>query len=298
MAGAVVGGYILPPRLAGLGKQLMQGDVFAPIPLPRPAPDDTSNFEPSPAILLTPTCDFALKESEPERHVAPIEPLAPDDPRLARWQGEVPRHLLLLPPLPDLLPHGGLIHFRRATSVHANRLEQGTRLATLDKAGLRALLAGHTTYYTRAAIDPDRVPLPPDDPRLLWQAIDAAEAVASLAERRHALQQALAVAVQALAQHHGVVAPSPEAALAWLPLLAERHVLPPSSAAAVAGVLDVETTIRALYQVLPANLEPRRAQFDQVVEQLERLGGVLQEPHPLQLTPALLREAGLANLIR
>jgi hypothetical protein len=298
MAGAVVGGYFVPPRLAGPGQQLMQGDVFVPIPCPRPAPDGTSIFESSPVILLTPTCDFALKESEPERHIAPIEPLAPDDPRLTRWQVVVSRHLLLLPPLPDLLPHGGLIHFRRSTSVHADSLERATRVATLNEAALRSLLAAHTTYYTRATINPNTVPIAQDDPRLLWQAIDAAEAVASLAERRHALQQALAVAVQALARHHGIVAPSPEAALAWLPLLAERDVLPLSSAAAVACLVDVERTLRALYQVLPANLESHRTQLDQVVDQLERLGAVLQERHPLQLTPALLREAGLANLIR
>lgn len=291
--------FIRPPRLADPGGQLMQGDLFAEVPLLRPTADGGATIVAKPAVLLTPTCDFALKRGDLERLVALVEPVASDDRRRTAWRdGAMPRHVLLLPPLPELLPEGGLVHFRLTSLVHAEALERAERVATLDAAGLRRLLAALTTYTTRATVAPDQIPIGPADPRLLWERLDAARAIMGLAERRHTLQEALAVAVDALARHHGVAAPSPAAALVWLPLLAERNLLPASSGAAVAAVLEVERTIRALYRVLPADLAGRQAEFDRACALLEDLGAILQEPDPLQLTPARLRAAGLANLIR
>ena len=56
-------------------------------------------------------------------------------------------------------------------------LARATRVATLDEVHVRELLAAHTSYYTRAAIDPARIPLGADDPRLLWCALDDAAAI-------------------------------------------------------------------------------------------------------------------------
>lgn len=277
----------------------MQGDLFAEVPLLKPTAEGGAAIIPRPAVLLTPTCDFALKSGGPERQVALVEPLAADDPRRAAWRaGAIPRHVLLLPPLPGLLPEGGLVHFRITSLVHAETLERAERVATLDAAGLRQLLAALTIYSARALVAAEQIPIGPDDPRLLWEMLDAARATPALAARRHALQEALAVAVRALAQHHGIAAPSPAAALVWLPLLAERGTLPASSRDAVAMLLAVESALRELYRVLPANLPAHQARFDQILVWLEELGVVLQERDPLQLTPARLRDAGLTNLIR
>ena len=273
----------------------MQGDLFDDVPLNQPSSAGTPTEMRVPAVLLTPTCDFALKRGVIERQVTPIEPLAENDPRLRSWQSSgAPLHLFHLPPLEGVLPSGGLLHFRGATSVHSATLERSTRVATLDAAGLRALLAAHSTYYTRAAIDPAQVPIAPDDPRLLWEAIDEASAVPGLADRRHALQGAVQIAIQALARHHGITAPSVAAALAWLEVLAGHHVLPARSSEAVRVLTDAQGALTKLYALLPADLSDHEVEF----HRLEGLGTVLQERHPLQITPAQLREAGLANLLR
>lgn len=61
------------------------------------------------------------------------------------------------------------------------------------------------TYYTRARADPSRVPIAPVGPRRLWEALDAAAPISSLAARRDALCRVLELAVESLARHHDFI---------------------------------------------------------------------------------------------
>jgi len=121
-------GYIVPPRLGPQSGQLFQGDIFASVPLLRLVHDEEVETEASLAILLTPTCDFALKQDSERRTVCAVEPLDAATPLFARVQeGKVPLHLFLLPPLDTLFAYGGAVHFRRSSPVHANLLERCAR---------------------------------------------------------------------------------------------------------------------------------------------------------------------------
>jgi hypothetical protein len=291
--------WIGAPRLRPAGGQLLQGDLFAAVPLPRPEPDGTATTEAGPALLLTPTCDFAVRAGEPVRQLVPVEPLAAADPRPARWgTGPVPWHLHPLPPEPIALPHGGVAHFRRTAPLHPDRLAACHRVATLDAAGLRAFLAAHATYHTRARFDPAQLPIGPDDPRLLWAVVDAARAEPSLVARRPLLERALATAVEALAAHHGLARPSPEAALVRLLRLAEAGLLPDASREAALDLDALRNTILGLYRDDPKGLAGRADEITLVADRLERLAAILQEPHPHQITEAEVRRAGLGNLLR
>ena len=292
-------GYIVPPRLGPQSGQLFQGDIFASVPLLRLVHDEEVETEASLAILLTPTCDFALKQDSERRTVCAVEPLDAATPLFARVQeGKVPLHLFLLPPLDTLFAYGGAVHFRRSSPVHANLLERCARVATLDASGVRDLLAAHFRYYARTGIDPTSIQLQVDDPRRLWEAIDAAVAVPGLAERRPALHNALAVAVEAVARHHGIGATSRDAALAWLTLLTAKEALPATTRDIIHMLNGERASLVALYSVVPRDLERHKPAFDGMVAALERVALLLQERDPYQVTDKDLRRIGLANLLR
>jgi hypothetical protein len=292
-------GYIAPPRLASRGAQLLQGDILASAPILQPVESGEAVSFASPALVLTPTCDFALKTGHEQRAVVAIERLDPHSPLLERLRdGTLPLHHSYLPPLDALFPAGGVVNFRRISPIHAARLAACPRVATLTAGGVRALLAAHWRYYARVDVDAASVTLPTDDPRLLWEALDAAAALPGLAERRWALSTALEGAIAALARHHGMGTSSSDASMARLTLLSDKGVLPPATRSAVAALDNVRTTLIALYQVVPRDPQSRASIFQDVVAQLESIAVLLQEAQPLQLTPHLLREAGLANLLR
>jgi len=172
------------------------------------------------------------------------------------------------------------------------------RVATLDASGVRDLLAAHFRYYARTGIDPTSIQLQVDDPRRLWEAIDAAVAVPGLAERRHALHNALAVAVEAVARHHGIGATSRDAALAWLTLLTAKEALPATTRDIIHMLNGERASLVALYSVVPRDLERHKPAFDGMVAALERVALLLQERDPYQVTDKDLRRIGLANLLR
>jgi hypothetical protein len=292
-------GYVASPRLAPPGAQLYQGDIFAAVPLLHPTADGKVLRQESPGLVLTPTCDFALKGGHEHRVVVAIDPLEPDNPLLMDpARRPVPLHLLLLPPLDALFPTGGVVNFRRVSPIHATRLEACARLATLTAEGVRQLLAAHWRYHARVDLDASSVVLPPDDPRLLWEALDAATAVPSLAERRDSLSKALEVAVAALSRHHGMSANAVDATMARLKLLSERNVLPPATRDVVGTLDTARMTLIELYRRLPRDLQSQTATFQNLAANLEEIALLLQEPLPLQITAQLLRDAGLANLLR
>ena len=292
-------GYVVAPRLGPQSGQLFQGDIFASVPLLRLAHDEGVETEASLAILLTPTCDFALKQDSERRIVCAVEPLDAATPLFARAQeGKVPLHLFLLPPLDNLFAHGGVVRFRRSSPVHADKLERCARVATLDASGVRGMLAAHFRYYARTDIDPTSIHLQVDDPRRLWEVIDAAVAVPGLAERRHALHNALAVAIEAIARHHGISVTSLDAALAWLTLLTAKDALPAATRDIVHTLNGERANLIALYGVVPRDLERHRPILDDMAAALERVALLLQERDPYQITDKDLRRIGLANLLR
>jgi hypothetical protein len=294
----VLNEYIVPPRLAGADGQYMQGDVFRDVPFLNMCADGSPTVESEWGLLLTPTCDFALKDDHPERHLIPVEPVGPVSEDREATSPRLPLHLLPLSPLSQHLPHGAVVNFRRAQQVPAQRLQLATRVATLNHGALRQCLAAHTTYYTRSSVDPSAIDVPADDPRLLWQAIDSAHAIPGLAAKRSTLDGVLAVAIRALARHHGVHAPSDAAALVWLEVLTKQKLLPPSSRKAVRGLSRAQKTLLALYKVTPKDLGQKDAEYRLLFQELERVGTILQERSPRQVTAEDLRSRGLANLLR
>ena len=292
-------GYIVAPRLGPQSGQLFQGDIFASVPLLHSTPDGNGDSESSFAILLTPTCDFALKHDSERRIVCAVEPLDPATPLFARVQeGKVPLHIFLLPPLDNLFAYGGVVHFRQTSPVHVGRLDRCARAATLDASGVRGMLAAHFRYYTRTDIDSTSIQLQVDDPRRLWEAIDAAVAVPGLAERRHALQHTLTVAVEAVARHHGIGATSLDAALAWLTILTERGALSTATRDVVYALNEGRANLIALYGVVPRDLDRHKPIIESIAAALERVALLLQERDPYQITDKDLRRIGLANLLR
>lgn len=286
--------YVIPPRLLESGGQIMQGDVFRDISFGNLLPGAGEDIVYAAGILLTPTCDFALKGSHPERQLAPVEAL----PAAAR-DGVVrtPHHLLFLPPLQELLPYGGVLHFRRIVTIHADALVPANRPATLNASGLRALLAAQTTYYTRSAVDPTEVPLTADDPRLLWEAIDRARSCSKLSAMRAGLERTTAIAIRALLYHHGLRTDSPAQSLVLLEELSRHGVFPEGTAGATGILTGAQSTLKGLYALLPARLSSQVQRMQNLATELEEVGRMLQEPHPLQVTSTLLREHRLENIL-
>lgn len=106
----------------------------------------------------------------------------------------------------------------------------------------------------RARFAPEQLPIGPDDPRLLWAAVDAARAAPRRAARRSLLERAAATAVEALAAHHGLARPSPEAALTRLLRIAEAGLLPDASREAARDLNAMRITIIGLYGDDPQGL--------------------------------------------
>ncbi|GAC1519751.1 MAG: hypothetical protein NVS2B16_26320 [Chloroflexota bacterium] len=294
----MVGEYIVPPRLADTRGQHMQGDVFKDVPFLHAGPRGTHTLALQWGLLLTPTCDFALKDDHVERQLVPIQP---GDYARHYQEGAaspVPLHLFLLPPLAGDLPTGAVINFRRAQEVHAQELERATRVATLGEINLRRLLAAHTTYFTRAAIDPSNLPIAPDDPRVLWRAIDDVHTISSAVERRTALEKALAIAIRGIARHHGIAAPTEAGALVWLEELSRQKILPVRTRKVVRELGKAQKLLLGLYRITPRELSQKEEEYRLILNQLEGAGSVLQERAPKQVTPQDLRTRGLANLLR
>mgnify|MGYP001327307886 CR=1 FL=1 len=247
-------------------------------------------MEVRPAILLTPTCDFALKAGGDVRQLCAIEAFTPDSPLRQQFaQNVVPQHVVPLPPLDSLLPHGGAVQLRRASPIHATRLDGLPRVTTLDEAGLRALLVGHTRYYLRTVMDGTQILLSPDDPRLLWGAIDTAGAERKFAAKRDAVEQALEIAIVALAQHHGVSGPSPAISLLRLHALAEREEVPSAARAAIGSLVDVERTLLGIYRAPPRDPTSLRPILEHLLADIETVGRVLQERAPVQFDESRYR---------
>ncbi|MCL4540841.1 MAG: hypothetical protein M1396_00630 [Chloroflexi bacterium] len=128
-------GYITAPRLVPRGQHL-QGDIFEAVPFLVPTAHGSAEIEKLLAILLTPTCDFAVKTGGDLRQVYAIEVLTLDSPLRQQFAKDVvPHHVFPLPLLDPFLPHGGAVHLRRVSPVHAEQLETSTRVATLNESG-------------------------------------------------------------------------------------------------------------------------------------------------------------------
>jgi hypothetical protein len=296
--GKVVDDYIVPPRLAGPDGQHMQGDVFRDVAFLQLSPDGECALVRLWGLLLTPTCDFALKGDHFERQLVPIQPNEHARQCLEGAASSVPLHLLALPPLEAYLPDGAIINFRRAQEVHAQELEKATRVATLSEPNVRRLLAAHTTYFTRAAIDSSNLPIAPDDPRVLWHAIDGARAISGAVGKRTAIEKALATAIRAIARHHGIAAPTEAGALVWLEQLAKQKILPLRTRKIVRELGRAQKSLLTLYKLTPKELSQKEEVYELILNQLEEVGSVLQERAPKQVTPQDLRVGGLANLLR
>jgi hypothetical protein len=276
----------------------MQGDVFRDVPFLHAGPHGTHTIAPQFGLFLTPTCDFALKDDHSERQLVPIQPGEYARQYLEGAPSPVPLHLLLLPPLADYLPYGAVINFRRAQEIHAQQLEQATRVATLGETNLRRLLAAHTTYFTRVAIDSSNLPISSDDPRVLWRAIDDVQAISSPVGKRTALEKALAIAIRGIARHHGIAAPTEAGVLVWLEELTKQKILPVRTRKMVRELGKAQKLLLALYRITPKELSQKQEEYQLILNQLEDAGSVLQEHAPKQVTPQDLRAGGLANLLR
>lgn len=275
-------GYIAASRLEPTGRRF-QGDIFAAAPLIQPTEEGGAHAALHPAILLTPTCDFALKAGGDVRQLCAIEVFTLDSPLRAQFaQDVVPQHVVPLPPLDPLLPHGGAVLLRRASPVHAALVDTLTRVTTLNEAGLRALLVGHTRYYLRTAIDGAPVRLSADDPRLLWSAIDDAAAGRKFIAKRDAVERALERTIAALAQYHGVAAPSVAISLSRLNAIAERAAASPAACAAIDMLVGMEGTLRDIYLHPPRDPTSLLPFLEGVLIDLEWVARVLQEQNPAQ----------------
>ncbi len=306
----------------------MQGDLIIGAPLLQPQPDGGVHIEPTLAVAMTATCDYALKGGGPERMLVPVEVLAPDDKRLQRWQDQakaggpidVPIANLYLPHLADYLPMGGLIHFRQAFPIHAVELGRHDRIATLNQYGVRSLLRTHFRFYSRVDIALAHIELMPDDPRRLWQAIDTATVVPSLADRRHRLETAVDAAIEALAHHHGIKAPRSSAEdsesgrdrtglfyaavlsrlseTTTLPTETIEPILPAETIEAVDKIISAHKTLESLYKVVPKDLPSHENEFNKIITAVEAIAYILQEENPVQVTAADLKQSKLSNLVR
>lgn len=274
--------YIAAARLDPAG-QHFQGDIFAAALLLQSTPEGGVHAALHPAILLTPTCDFALKAGGDTRQLCAIEVFAADSLLRAQFaQNVVPQHVVPLPPLDPLLPHGGAVLLRRASPVHAAQVDALARATTLNEAGLRALLVGHARYYLRTAIDGAQIKFPADDPRVLWSAIDDAAAERKFIAKRDAVEWALELAIAALAQHHGVAAPSVAISLSRLHAIAERKAASAAACSAINTLVGMEQTLKDIYQHPPRDSASLHPVLERVLTDLERVARVLQEQDPAQ----------------
>jgi len=187
-----------------------------------------------------------------------------------------------MPPSEWFLPLGGAVLLRRASPIHADQFEALARVATLNETGLRALLVGHTRYYLRTVVDGTQLPIPPDDPRRLWNAIDEAQEERRLVARRDAANRALEVAIGALAQHYGVTALGTAMSLYRLQAIAEREAISAAACDAVQALVAAERTLKTIYQRPPPNSDRVEPALRSVCADLERVGAVLQERDPTQ----------------
>jgi hypothetical protein len=278
----VASGYILPARLDPVG-QRYQGDIVAAAPILCPLPTGATGVETHPAISLSPTCDFALKASGDIRYVCAIEVLTLESPLRQQFaQNTVPQHVVPLPPLDPLLPYGGAVLLRRTSPIHVQQLETLTRVATVDAAGLQSLLVGHTRYYVRIVIDGTHIAIPPDDPRLLWSAVDAALVERRVIAKRDAVARAEEIAIAALAQHHGVKAPNTAISLYRLSAIAAREAASPSVCAAIRMLLATMKRLEEIYLVPPHDPTSSIPELNRLASDLEIVGRVLQERNPVQ----------------
>jgi hypothetical protein len=277
-------GYILPLRLDPTG-QRYQGDIFVGAPILCPLPAGDTSVETHPAVLLSPTCDFALKASGDIRQICAIEVFTVESPLRQQFaQNVAPQHVVPLPPLDPLLPHGGAVLLRRASAIHVQQLDALIRVATVDAAGLRSLLVGHTRYYLRAIIDGAQLAIPPDDPRLLWDAIDAALGERRFVMKRDAVARALELAIAALAQHHGVKAPNTAISLNRLSAVAVREAVSPPACVAIRTLVATVRRLEAIYLAPPNDPASSLPVLNRLVTELEGVGRVLQERNPSQFS--------------
>jgi len=85
-------GYVTAPRLDTRG-QRYQGDIVVEAPLLVPLADGRLSHVAGPAVLLTPTCDFAFKSGGEMRMLYAIEVFRPESAlRLQFGQNVVPQH--------------------------------------------------------------------------------------------------------------------------------------------------------------------------------------------------------------
>jgi hypothetical protein len=292
-------GYVTAPRLDALG-QRYQGDIVLQAPCILPLPDGGVSHAVGPAILLTPTCDFAMKTGGEMRLLFAIEAFTPGSALRQQFaQNVVPQHAVPLPPLEAFWPLGGAVLLRRPSPMRAALFATLRRVATLNEPGLRALLVGHTRYYLRTVIDGLQVPVPLDDPRPLWSAIDDAGMERRFIARRDAVNHAMEVAIGALAQHHGVTAVSTALSLYRLQAVAARSAISVAACDAVQMLLAAEQTLKAIYQQPPRDPNRVEQTLRGILDDLEQVGMVLQERDPRQFSEqqyrALVQEQPLAE---
>lgn len=269
--------YIVASRLDPSG-QRYQGDIFAAAPFLSPTADGRVEIETRPAILLTPTCDFALKTGSGLRQLHAIAVFEPDNPLLRQFrQGIVPQHVVPLPPLPPFMPQGGAALMRHSSPIHTARLERLERVTTLNEVGLRSLLKGHTRYYLRLVIDAAQVPIPPDDPRRLWGALDAVADARGFDNKRDAVMEALKIAITAVAQHYGVTAPTHGVSLYRLRALSEKGAVSVLGRQAIDKMVAMEGGLVEVYRHPPRDKTSSAPLVDRCLVDLAEAAWVLQE---------------------
>jgi len=288
-----VSSWISDHRLAAQNVLLMQGDLLIEVPFLQPQADGTSTTTRGLAILLTPTCDFALKGNHSIRHVVPLIPSDPDKPRPS---GNMPLHLHAVPTLIPQLADGGLVNFRGLTPVHHEALVTCTRAATFDEAGWRELIAAYTHYRTRLPIDMASLQLPLDDPRRIWTINQEALSATKLSIAREALQQSVEIAATALLVHHGVHTTNANQAIALLAEMRSRDMLPESTARAGESCETIYTSLRALYMTPVADYARVKPEIKRMLDQLDQVGIVLQEADAPQYDRKTFNEFGIGNV--
>lgn len=286
--------YVEESRLLAVG-QRYQGDIFTAAPFMYPQADGTAQVESHPAILLTPTCDFALKHDNSIRQLHAIEILDPHSDMLMKIEAnQIPQHIHPLPPLLPLMANGGAVLMRQSALIHAEQLAGLQRVTTLNERGLRSLLVGHARYYSRLLVDGAAIPIPADDPRLLWTAIDDAANQTKLVFKRDALWSAMEVASAAMAIHYGLIADKKMqgVGLQRLEALAEKEAASSLSARtgeAIRQLVDVRRTLNGMYGAPPRDTSTLAPEMDRLCATLEQIAVALQEPNPPQVNEAKYR---------
>jgi hypothetical protein len=275
------------------GGLLMQGDLLIEVPFLQPQADGTATTTRGLALLLTPTCDFALKSNHPTRHVVPIAPLEPDKPLPS---GNMPLHLHRVPILAPQLADGGLVNFRGLTSVHHDALATCTRAATLDETGWRGLIAAYTHYRTRLPIDAASIELPVDDPRRIWAINQEALSATKLTDAREALQKSVETAATALLAHHGVHATNVNQAFVLLAEMRTRGMFPESTARVGEFCEEIYASLGKLYMTPVADYARVKPDIKRMLEQLDQVGAVLQEVDAPQYDRKKFKEFGIGNV--